>query len=518
VGEGKLRGAKRGEGAWLFPLAAGLLFAVHPVHAEAAAGVTFGRADLLAALFTFGALLLYIQTPPPSPLPRRERGRSLFLSLLCFALALLSKESAVALVGLLGLYDLAGAEEKGFWRAFAGTLRRRGRVYALYVLVFAAYLALRAALGIGFSAGSLSRLNNPLFGEPFLYRVWTAARLVFLYAGLTLAPLRLSVDYSYNALPVAVSPFEPSVLAGAGIVALVLLGWFRAFRRDRGVFFAIGVFLICYAPVSQAGALINALYQERFLYTPLLGFCLLAGLLLRRVRGRVAVAALATVTLLYAARTVARNRDWRDDQTLFASAAEACPHSVKAQSLLGDALAERGLLDGAVARYREALRRAAPIRPEVANVYNNLGNVYQAQGLLDEATDAYRQAVSLQPDYTAALKSLGVVHLRKGDAAEAVAWFGRVAALYPDYAEAHYNLGLASQSAGRGEEAVRHYERAVALRPDYAEAHYNLGNAYRERGRTGEAVRAYRRFLEVWRGDAQVRGMAEREIEALERP
>ncbi|MSS71616.1 MAG: tetratricopeptide repeat protein [Candidatus Latescibacteria bacterium] len=528
TGEGKSSGARRGEGcdSGLVALAAGLLFAVHPVHAEAAAGVTFGRADLLAALFTFGSLLFYTNTvtghrsrvtSPKSDLRPAIQDSRLILSLLCFVLALLSKESAVALIGLLGLYDVAGAEETQFWRAFTGTLRRRWRAYALYVLVFVAYLSLRAALGIGFSAGSLSRLNNPLFGAPILHRLWTAAKLLSLYAGLALAPLRLSVDYSYNAIPVAVSLFEPSALAGAGVAALGLLLWGWAFRRARGAFFAIGVFLICYAPVSQAGTLINALFQERFLYVPLLGFCLLAGLLLRRIRGIVAVAVVATVVVLYAARTVVRNRDWRDDQTLFASAVEACPNSVKAQSLLGDVLAERGSLDGAVARYREAIRLASPILPDVANVYNNLGNVYQLQGRLDEALDAYRRAVTLQPDYAAALKSSGVVSLKKGDAPGAAIWFEKVVALRPEDAEAHYNLGFASRSAGRMEEAIRHYERAVALRPDYAEAYYNLGNAYGERGRTGEAIRAYRKFVEVWRGDAQMKGMAEREIEALEK-
>ena len=515
-------------GGQVVAMAAGLLFAVHPVHAEAAAGVTFGRADLLAALFTFGALWFYIQTPPPAP-PLKGRGegcspfpsgkgvRGIGLSLLCFALALLCKESAVALIGLAALYDVSASEEAGVREAIAGTLRRRWQVYAIYVAIFLAYLLVRAGLGIGFSAGSLSRLNNPLFEEPVLHRLWTAAKLVFLYAGLVALPLRLSVDYSYNAIPVAVSPFEPGVLAGLGIGLLCAAVWVRAFRGARGVFFAVGAFLIPYAPVSQAGALVNALFQERFLYAPLFGVCLLAGLLLRRVRGRdVAAATLAAIVVLYAARTVVRNRDWKDDATLFASAVEACPNSVKAQGLLGDALAGRGALDRAVASYREALRLASPIPSEVANIHNNLGNVYQLQGRLDEAIDAYERAAALQPDYAEAMHSLGVAWLKRGDPAKAAAWFERAVALRPDDAEAHYNLGLSCQSAGRPEAAIRHYERAVALRPSYAEAYYNLGNVYRDRGMTSAAVKAYRKFVEVWRGDEGVREMARREIEAIE--
>ncbi|OGG46308.1 MAG: hypothetical protein A3F84_15945 [Candidatus Handelsmanbacteria bacterium RIFCSPLOWO2_12_FULL_64_10] len=535
VGEGKTSVASRGEGcgSGFVALAAGLLFAVHPVHAEAAAGVTFGRADLLAALFTFGALLFYIQeTSPPDPLSQRERGKEKpappsplgkgdgglgLLSLLCFALALLCKESAVALIGLAALYDVSASEEAGARGAIAGTLRRRWRVYAIYVAIFLAYLLVRAGLGIGFSAGSPSRLNNPLFGEPLLHRLWTAAKLVFLYAGLVVLPLRLSVDYSYNAIPVAVSWLEPEVLLGGGVALLCAVVWLWSFSRWREGFFAVGFLLIAYAPVSQTVALVNALFQERFFYAPLFGVCLLVGSLLRRLRGRdVAAATLAALVVLYAARTVVRNRDWKDDYMLFASAADACPNSVKAQGLLGDALAERGLLNRAVASYREALRLASPIPSDVANVYNNLGNVYQLQGRLDAAIDAYRQAVSLQPDYAAAFKSMGVVYLKKGGGDEAAACFEKVIALRPDDAEAHYNLGLSCQGAGRPEDAIRHYERAVALRPGYAEAHYNLGNVYRDRGMTSAAVKAYRKFVEVWRGDEGVREMARREIEALE--
>src|SRR6185436_17495008 len=72
-------------------LAAALLFALHPIHAEAVAGVV-GRAELLMSAGVLAGLLWGMQ------------GR-LWLSLAAFFLALLSKEQAVMLPALLLLYE-----------------------------------------------------------------------------------------------------------------------------------------------------------------------------------------------------------------------------------------------------------------------------------------------------------------------------------------------------------------------------------------------------------------------------
>lgn len=73
--------------------AAALLFAVHPIHTEAVSSIV-GRSELLAAGFLFAAWLLHLQD--------REIG-----ALICFVVALLSKESAVAFLPLVLLGDYA---------------------------------------------------------------------------------------------------------------------------------------------------------------------------------------------------------------------------------------------------------------------------------------------------------------------------------------------------------------------------------------------------------------------------
>src|SRR5213075_450567 len=82
-------------------LAAGLLFAAHPIHVEAVANVV-GRAELMCALGTLGALVLLLH-PSRSPL---RFGQTLAIAV-CFLGALLSKEQGMLVPLLLAVAWLA---------------------------------------------------------------------------------------------------------------------------------------------------------------------------------------------------------------------------------------------------------------------------------------------------------------------------------------------------------------------------------------------------------------------------
>lgn len=83
---------------------AGLLFAVHPIHSEAVAGIV-GRADLLACLFAEGAFLAYVA--------HYEQSRPilhLLLTLLFSVLATLAKETGISSLALCLLWDFSHSE------------------------------------------------------------------------------------------------------------------------------------------------------------------------------------------------------------------------------------------------------------------------------------------------------------------------------------------------------------------------------------------------------------------------
>ena len=82
--------------------AAGLLFAIHPVHTEAVAPVV-GRSELLAAGFALWALLLHRRAGTAGA----PRLRLLFAAGACYFASALSKENALVLPAILLLADLA---------------------------------------------------------------------------------------------------------------------------------------------------------------------------------------------------------------------------------------------------------------------------------------------------------------------------------------------------------------------------------------------------------------------------
>jgi len=94
-------------------LVAGLMFASHPVHTEAVAGIV-GRADVGACLFFLLALLSYMEyvrcrdtSPDPGGTePGAGRMGYFLLTAVLTAASLLFKEQGVTVLGVCAAYDL----------------------------------------------------------------------------------------------------------------------------------------------------------------------------------------------------------------------------------------------------------------------------------------------------------------------------------------------------------------------------------------------------------------------------
>src|SRR5262249_46494360 len=87
-----------------------------------------------------------------------------------------------------------------------------------------------------------------------------------------------------------------------------------------------------------------------------------------------------------------------------------------ARNNLGNALARKGLLEEAIAEFRQALR----IKPNFPEALVNLGNAQATKGQLDDAIVAYRKAIRLRKDYAAAHCSLGYALMQRGELREAL--------------------------------------------------------------------------------------------------
>lgn len=89
----------------------------------------------------------------------------------------------------------------------------------------------------------------------------------------------------------------------------------------------------------------------------------------------------------------------------------------------------KGDLDAAMDSYRQAIR----IRPQFAEVHNNIGNVLYDQGEVQAAIDSYKQAVNARPGYAAALWNLSGT---ASEIDEAGKWIDQCLAADPGHAQA----------------------------------------------------------------------------------
>ncbi|KAM6895354.1 protein O-mannosyl-transferase TMTC2 [Xenentodon cancila] len=207
-----------GGGPW--SLLAGLLFASHPVHTEAVAGVV-GRADVGAALFFLMSLLCYVRhcrlrTDPLGVLRRGRGGGSggsgarcwgwMLGSLACAAASMLWKEQGVTVLGVSAAYDLFVFQRLRFRQALLLLLgKRKSLSVLLSLLVLASWgvILLSARLyWMGNKPPNFSNSDNPAADAPhFLTRTLTFLYLPAANAWLLLCPDKLSFDWSMDAVP-----------------------------------------------------------------------------------------------------------------------------------------------------------------------------------------------------------------------------------------------------------------------------------------------------------------------------
>lgn len=316
---------------------AGLLFAVHPVHAEAVAYVAAVN-ELLCTIFALAALRSYIRSRDDRPWTAGLPAAAFFFA------ALLSKEMAITVPLLALAWDLI-CRGNSPGRALRRSLPLFG-VCGIYLLLRATVLPAAA-------------LESPPVGV----RLATSVTLVGEYLRLLVFPWPLRVLYD---LPIRWSFGEPAVIAWGAVLAgaVALLVAYR--RRFPLAVFAATWTLVSLLPASGLPGFIQpALIAERYLYLPSVGVALLAGVAVARfypageARGRLVFAPAAIAALLLGGGLLAawHGRAWHDEE-----------------------------------RFYKRMTTDAPLHPLG---YYSLGNLYGRERRFGEMTALYQRSLDL---------------------------------------------------------------------------------------------------------------------------
>ncbi|MBI4551433.1 MAG: tetratricopeptide repeat protein [Candidatus Latescibacteria bacterium] len=370
-------------------LATTLLFAAHPIHTEAVAGVV-GRAEVLAVLFGLLFLLLH-----------RQR-RAMAAGAVAYLLAMWSKESAVAFFPVAVTMDALFRVPSRRWPLGA---------YGVYALTVIVWFALRSQ-ALGDMPRPVPFIDNPLVAVTFPSRLFTAARVQLDYLRLQLIPVGLSSDYSYNQIPILVSAANLRVL-GCLVIALAVAGLAWVWRRRHPVvLFAVVGYAVLFSTTSNLVLPIGTIMGERLAYAPSVFFCLLLGYgawRLRQAVGHPAVAAApAALCVAYAVLTVDRNQMWADEVTFFRAQVRAAPRSAKAHYNLGAAFAKTGDDRAAIQEYETAIS----IFSYYPEPFYNMGNALRRlKANPEKMIEAYRNAIRFDPGHANARVNLALVLL-----------------------------------------------------------------------------------------------------------
>lgn len=452
-------------GVWFFARRLGLstagagwaavVFAVHPAHVSSVAWVA-ERKDIICGFFYVAALTRYAVPIHGRPLKRMTGVTALG------AMALLSKAMAVSLPLALLLIDrLQG-------RKFDRRALLEKMPLAL-LSVFIAVLTVRSHHDIQFDVPITNAQKLALL----IWELGYYMRLFWFPARLQLnEPMPPDIDWDYP-------PVIFSLLALCAVTVVFNLCKPRP-QRTRvkepeacgrlghwvrwaiAFFFCTLVFALRPVPVGVE------VVAERYLYLPSLGFCLLIGRLLDRVRLSwpplparpclIGAAVLAILTAL-GARTYLYARAWRSPFSFW-------PYM----------LSRNG---------------------HFAVGHNNFGLDLLGSGKVHEGLRHLHEAVKINPEYDEAHMNLAIQLAGIKDYDHAIKHAGIALALRPDDPSFILNTGHIFYEMGKYHEAIKHYIRTLAILPHDVDGLMGMANAHYKLGEPGKAVRYFQEILAI---------------------
>jgi tetratricopeptide (TPR) repeat protein len=519
----------------------GAVFAVHPIVTESVSNIV-GRADLFATAAVLGAFLCYAKSTT-------ERGwvRAGWLALagVITLLGVFCKESAIVVIGVVGLYDITYRLQRrhpnwfvnlweNFWRLFWNG-------YVAFVPGLFAMSIVRKIVFERLRPPEQPFVDNPLVGADFWTARLTAIKVIGKYFGLLLWPKTLSCDYSYNQVPLVTWTLRTwediSAWLSLAAIVVVFVVAIRNYHRHKAVFFFVLFFFGTLLPSSnlipnptfgmslldKEAWCIGSIMAERFLYLPFIGFagCAVIAVyaLSRRLfpppagagedsPGRwqpVARGVIVVIVVACGVRTWFRNWDWENDVALWEQAAKACPNSFKTHKSLAYALYEElnklspsdprydPLLDRIIEEAEKALR----VTDRTQIVFLHLGAYYRMKGdrVARPNPDGtlVATAESIEWYQKSADTLAGAVPLDRAfndDNRQKELRRGRNPEDIPDIGnhEIYWNLGISYMRLGRYQDAYNAFLYMRHLAPTNVDAYLSIADVLLRTGHTEEGA------------------------------
>ena len=404
------------------------------------------------AIFAFAAFSAWIKA-------ERSPGQVVLyrsIAAVMFALACLTKETALLLPIVIVTYDVLFAHDERTW---AGVTRSTIRIWPLWAIAVAYMVARAFALRGLIHSGRV----------PLLYNVLTTPTILWGYMRRLVWPVRMTVFYDTPPVTSMLQwRFWLPVLAW---IVVLILAW-RIAKRSR--IFAISmVWIFVFLTPAILGLpafMIGEWVHDRYLYLPSFGFCLLLVHLISQLPSRrdlfgLPAATTAIVLVIAAAMafdTAWEQTYWANGFLLFARGVNISPRSSWAKSHLGNELLRMGDRESAEKQYREALS----IEPD--NWKNNVafGLLLYYTGQFKLADEQLTKSIALMPNDSNQYFYQGLSRFNLENFTGAEDAFRKALKVDSRRPRYHFWLGFALEKQGRIDEARNQFETELREHPD----------------------------------------------------
>ncbi len=439
---------KRMTGALWRSLIVAALFALHPLRVESVAWIS-ERKDVLSAFFGLLTMWMYARFAEESKITG-SRPKCFYiygLSLLFFALALMSKSMLVTLPCLLLLLD--------FWPLERWRQKSKWSLVMEKVPFFVLVVPVSIAVCIAQNAGGQFLLHFPL-----VFRLETALMGYARYLLKMFWPSNFSVLYPYPDFWQVRQLLCAAVLIfGISVLVFVL-------RRQRP-YLLVGWlwYLGTLVPVIGLIPLGAQSMSNRYTYMPMIGIALLVvwGVndLSRLWQKRTVLTAMvvALTTSVCILRTRAEIVYWKNGETLWSRAVGVTKNNFMAHLCLGNVLIQTNP-DKALAEFQASVM----IYPYYAESQRDLAFLLQNAGHFSEAIVHFEKAIQLDPQNSWALHGLGMALSKMGRVSDAVPSLLKAVEVDPQNASFKDDLSQALFSSEHGTYAISNF--LATARPD----------------------------------------------------
>lgn len=477
---------------YAYAFIAALLFLVHPIHVEVVANLK-SRDELLALFFGLLSALAFLS------FHRDKNWLSGILAVLCFVLAMLSKENAIAFLGLYGLIALLEPRKTNWvsWLWIGG----------MGITMLLVFWALTGQLpGASPPEATTAFIENIVVSNSHavdmapIQRLMNSGYLLLLYLWNFFVPLKQVYFSGANHIPV-LEGFSFMGLLGLliypALLSVSVWWWTKAKHRPLafGLLFFLGALLIYLQLFFQ----VSDTMADRFMFTPSLGLCCLVSYGLFRLDTAILeknpfssrhvpqAIVLALLILGLGTKVFMRSEAWEDNLTLFQTDMPQLQESARAHYYLAQELESRfrAGVDQQESRATEIIshyRQSIAIRGEMFYARTDLGNFLTHLQRFPEAIEVLTEANRIFPEHPDPLFYLGQAQFKSGEFSSAQTSFEKTLAMNPGDQQSRELYGRAcveTKDFDKGlfaiEEGLRQQPRHIMFRDVQSDLYYESG-------------------------------------------